>query len=99
MDLKEKVKLGRVYECKSERGNRYFRGRLGSAKVLMFRDEYSDSDNACWDIFVQNGDDNLEAEATAILKSPKRKKRKPASKPKTAKPPAGPLPFNDPLPI
>ena len=91
MDLKAKVLLGRVFECQSERGNKYFRGRLGAARVVMFLDETSTADNPEWQIFVQNGDDKPKAEATP---KPKRKRKAPAPKP-----PAGPLPFNDPLPI
>ncbi len=32
-----KVKLGRLYEKTSAKGTRYFVGRLGAARVLMFQ--------------------------------------------------------------
>jgi len=60
-----------------------------TAKVLLGRvfECESDRGNPVWQIFVQNGDDKPTAEA-----APKAKRKAP-------KPPAGPLPFDDPLPI
>jgi len=56
MKLNEKVLLGRLYERTSQRGNRYFSGRLGPARVMLFRDEKADDDNV-WQLFVQDGED------------------------------------------
>ena len=54
MKLDEKVLLGRLYERTSQKGNRYFSGRLGAARVMLFKDDYADDDNV-WQLFVQDG--------------------------------------------
>lgn len=51
-----KVLLGRVYEKTSGRGNTYFTGRLGAARVVMLRDDRTESPDPVWQIFVQDGD-------------------------------------------
>ena len=44
------VKIGRVFEKTSARGNQYMVGRLGAARLLAFRDR----DNPeVWNLFVQ----------------------------------------------
>ncbi len=52
MQLDNKVLLGRLYERTSQKGNRYFGGRLGAARVMLFRDDYADDDNVL-QLFVQ----------------------------------------------
>jgi len=54
MQLDDKVLLGRLYERTSHKGNRYFSGRLGAARVMLFKDDYADDDNV-WQLFVQEG--------------------------------------------
>ncbi len=54
MQLDDKVLLGRLYERTSQKGNRYFSGRLGAARIMQFKDEYADDDNV-WQLFVQDG--------------------------------------------
>ncbi len=54
MQLDDKVLLGRLYERTSQKGNRYFSGRLGAARVMLFKDDYADDDNV-WQLFVQEG--------------------------------------------
>ena len=44
MQLDDKVLLGRLYERTSQKGNRYFSGRLGAARVMLFKDDYADDD-------------------------------------------------------
>jgi len=56
MQFDGKVLLGRLYERTSQRGNRYFSGRLGAARIMLFKDDKADDDNA-WQLFVQDGDD------------------------------------------
>ena len=56
MQLDSKVLLGRLYERTSQKGNRYFSGRLGAVRIMLFKDDESDVDNA-WQLFVQDGDD------------------------------------------
>ena len=56
MQLDGKVLLGRLFERTSLKGNRYFSGRLGAARVMLFKDDKADVDNA-WQLFVQDGDD------------------------------------------
>jgi len=55
MQLDGKVLLGRLYERTSLKGNRYFSGRLGAARIMLFKDDHADDDNV-WQIFVQDGD-------------------------------------------
>ncbi len=54
MQLDDKVLLGRLYERTSQKGNRYFSGRLGAARIMLFKDDYADDDNV-WQLFVQDG--------------------------------------------
>jgi len=56
MQFDGKVLLGRLFERTSLKGNRYFSGRLGAARVMLFKDDRADTDN-CWQLFVQDGDD------------------------------------------
>lgn len=44
-----KVLLGRLYETTSGSGNRYFVGRLGAARVVLFKSR------DCWELYVQDG--------------------------------------------
>ena len=53
-----KVKLGRLYEKTSQKGTRYFVGRLGAARVLMFQSrETADSGDVIWDLYLQEVED------------------------------------------
>jgi hypothetical protein len=53
-----KVKPRRLYEEMSARGTRYFMGRLGAARILMFQGrETADDGGAVWDLFVEAVDD------------------------------------------
>ena len=54
MQLDDKVLLGRLYERTSQKGNRYFSGRFGAARIVLFKDDYADDDNV-WQLFVQDG--------------------------------------------
>jgi len=105
MKLNEKVLLGRLYERTSQRGNRYFSGRLGASRVMLFRDEKADDDNV-WQLFVQDGDDKT---PQTRQEGPGQQKVTPAPcKPMTrthdaenavkSDPESEPLPFDDPLP-
>ncbi len=53
MQLDSKVILGRLYECTGQKGGQYFGGRLGAARIMLFRDDYADDDNV-WQLFVQS---------------------------------------------
>ena len=49
-----KVKLGRLYEKTSQKGTRYFVGRLGAARVLLFPSrETADGGDPVWDLYLQ----------------------------------------------
>ena len=53
-----KVKLGRLYEKTSTRGTRYFVGRLGLARVLMFQSrETADDGGAIWELYLEEVED------------------------------------------
>lgn len=53
-DKQPMVKLAGLYEKTSQKGNRYFVGRLGNARLLMFanQDKKQDSDPG-WLLYVQ----------------------------------------------
>ena len=53
-----KIRLCRLYEKQSARGTRYFVGRLGAARLLLFQSrEIADDGGAIWDLFVQELED------------------------------------------
>ena len=53
-----KVKLGRLYEKTSAKGTRYFVGRLGAARVLLFQSrETADDGDPVWDLYLQEVED------------------------------------------
>ena len=53
-----KVKLSRLYEKTSAKGTRYFVGRLGAARVLLFQSrETADDGGAIWDLYLQEVED------------------------------------------
>ncbi len=53
-----KVKLGRLYEKTSQKGRRYFVGRLGAARILLFDSgETGDDGSPIWELFAQESDD------------------------------------------
>ena len=57
-----KVKLGRLYEKVSAAGRTYYVGRLGSARLLVFKSrEVTEDGTAVWDVFVQQVEDKPEA--------------------------------------
>ncbi len=98
MQLDDKVLLGRPYERTSQKGNRYFSGRLGAARIMLFKDDYADD---VWQLFVQDGGEKShqvaqEHEDPTKLNRGARKRPKATSGPEKGK--KQQLPFNDPLP-
>lgn len=56
----EKIKLCRLYERQSSRGNKYFVGRLGGARIVVLRDEQaelSEGTIAVWEICLSPADE------------------------------------------
>ena len=45
MKLDGKVNLARLFERTSAASNRYFSGRMGVARIMLFKDERVDADN------------------------------------------------------
>ena len=53
-----KVKLGRMFEKTSQAGRRYFVGRLGAARVLLFDSgEKGDDGSPIWELYAQESED------------------------------------------
>ena len=53
-----KVKRGRLYEKTNAKGTRYFVGRLGTARVLLFPSrEIADGGDPVWDLYLQEVED------------------------------------------
>ncbi len=100
MQLDNKVLLGRLYERTSQKGNRYFSGRPGAARVMLFKDDHADDDNV-WQLFVQEGGEK-HPQVAQEREGPTRMTRGARKRPKTtsesAKAKKHSLPFNDPLP-
>ncbi len=102
MKLDGKVNLARLFERTSAAGNRYFSGRMGAARIMLFRDERADDDNV-WQLFVQDSDEQPRQGAqTAQGRAQRETTAWDAQKPVT---PAGgpenadtgpPLPFGEP---
>lgn len=52
-DYGPQIKLTRLYERTSKSGNRYFSGRLGAAKILVFKSRDTTDDGApIWDVVL-----------------------------------------------
>ena len=86
-----KVKLGRLYEKTSAKGTRYFVGRLGAARVLLFqsRETADDGGDPVWDLYLQKVEETRPRHAQGEM---------PARRPARARPepPAGDgEPFHD----
>lgn len=48
-----RVPMTRLFEKVSAKGNRYFTGRLGNARVLLFRDEHADTGgDPVWQMYL-----------------------------------------------
>lgn len=60
MDVSGKVLLARLYQRTSANGNVYYGGRLGAARVVMFRDQRAEGDDPVWELFVQGDDRTAE---------------------------------------
>ena len=56
MDHTGKIRLVRLYEKISANGIRYFAGRIGAAKAIMFLDTTVEGDDPVWELFVQDGE-------------------------------------------
>ncbi|MBI1209285.1 MAG: hypothetical protein GC191_18610 [Azospirillum sp.] len=89
-----KIKVARMFEKTSANGRRYFTGRWGGARVLLFKDDRSEVEGE-WSMFLQEIPPEQESHGPAAQKPESRggyqkRSQKPA--------PAGdPMP-NDPLP-
>lgn len=56
MTHSSQVSVTRLFEKTSSKGNRYFVGRLGNARVLLFRDERSDMEgDPVWQMYLTDG--------------------------------------------
>jgi len=98
MQFDGKVLLGHLYERTSQKGNRYFSGRLGAARIMLFKDDKADVDN-CWQMFVQDGDDKPPQTRQEGQEDQGQEKTTPTAK-KRSKATSGPenapdLPFHD----
>ena len=57
MSYGEKIQIARLFEKTSKNGNTYFVGRMGPARILMFRNDRSEADGIEWSLFVQAAND------------------------------------------
>lgn len=67
MDLSGKVRLGRLFERVSASGRTYYTGRLGTARVMMFKNDSGEEGE--WELFVQDGGDRAPAPPSATSTS------------------------------
>jgi hypothetical protein len=104
MKLDGKVNLARLFERTSAAGNRYFSGRMGAARIMLFKDERADDDNV-WQLFVQDSDEQPRQGAQTAQGRAQRETTAPWDAQKPATPVSGPenadtgpsLPFGEPL--
>ena len=83
MNFDSKVFVARLYEHESAKGNRYFSGRLGAARIMLLRDHHADADNA-WQLFVQDGGEKAPETREDAQKAPSK------AAPRTRKAPKAP---------
>ncbi len=55
MDTTAKIRLTTLYGKTSMGGNRYFVGRLGAARIMLFEDKFADGDDPAWHLCIQEG--------------------------------------------
>ena len=88
MDTSGKVFLFRLFEKQSARGNTYYSGRLGGASVVMFKDDFTEGKDPCWQVFVQEppkvqqSGKPAAAPAAPPAPEPKRRRRKARANPR-----------------
>jgi hypothetical protein len=88
-----KVLLLRLYEKQSARGNQYWIGRLGAAKVVAFPNtkiELQYGAVGAIDVFVQAGNGDAGAGDRSSREPPQRQSQPPSDEPLT-----DPVPFDD----
>ncbi|MCV0371739.1 hypothetical protein [Filomicrobium sp.] len=95
MSYNSKVQLARLYESTSKNGNQYFRGRMGSANVLLLKsNQVSDSGQAIWNLLVEEPQQRVDYQKTAIDREAS------TPEPETASErPYDPADFGDPIPF
>ncbi len=107
MDTTAKIRLTTLYEKTSTRGNRYFVGRLGTARIMLFEDKFADGDDPAWHLCLQEGptaksedDSQTPQDAQPKLKTartPRKRRRASVSASESLQAPLGADP-DDPLP-
>lgn len=77
--MKDKVPLARLYEKKSARtGATYYVGRLGLARVLLFRDrDQPEEGDPIWNLLLEPIEESAPPTAPAPSRAPNRKPRQP----------------------
>jgi hypothetical protein len=61
-----RVPLLRLYEKTSKHGRTYFTGRMGLAKVVMFKDERAEGTDPVWELFVSEAPANGQGQASTF---------------------------------
>ncbi len=57
-----KIKIAKLYEKTSAKGTRYFVGRLGAARVLLFQSrETAEGSDVVWNMYLQEVPDRTDA--------------------------------------
>ena len=102
-----KLPLAVLYEKTSAAGRRYFVGRLGRNRILLFRDERTESADPVWTLFLQPVEDAAGNGAwqkpEAAPERPQRPRRSALRRAAAAQAPHGgqgtadAMPFNDSL--
>ncbi len=93
-----KVKLGRVFEKVSAKGTRYFTGRLGAARILMFQSrETADNGDPVWDLYLQEVEDTRPQASQG--ERPRRRAERRESEPASQGEPFHDDPLDDVLPF
>ena len=89
MTMDMKIPLTKLYEKVSGRGNRYFTGRLGNARIVMFQDTQAEGSDPVWQVYLSDVPQTAQSQqAQQGYRAPPQQARQTRQEP--AQPPAPP---------
>ena len=102
------IPLTRLYGKTSARGNRYFVGRLGNARILVFQDAKAEGNDPVWEVFLADVAPSPQKQAQDAPKASEATSTRPRRRNAPAAPKSAPIggdwqapvqdPLNDPVP-
>jgi hypothetical protein len=92
-DFSPSFEVTRLYEKTSQRGTRYFVGRLGGARVTLLPGDPAEDGTPVWRMLLQEASKTQASTDRLASKAPRRRSRRP----EPVLEPAGPPLHDDPL--